>query len=426
MLKHAMRWLAVIFALAVILFTAIPTHALDEDAETSIRLGVTLTNGDYVIGIPSEPALPVQTAFEKTKIPFKLIKSLRLKGDQKTASINFKNGDTLTGTLVLKNITLTTPYGKVEFERAEIARIATMRNVIPLAPVPPMPWEKLAVPWRERSGQCSVVFDDKMWVLGGRQGNTSFNDVWCTADGKQWEQANKKADWPARYGHVALVHEGRMWVLGGKAGKLTNDVWASDDGRKWELVSKNAPWDPRYVSAGFVKDGKMWIVGGHASPTGGKGKAYSDVWCSEDGREWTKVLDKAPWSARTSMAHAVYDDRMWILGGGSGNHLNDVWCSEDGREWIQATDEAPWPTRFGSSAIAHAGRLWMFGGQRAGPRLNDVWYTEDGKSWTQYNEHAQWRMRSSASALSHHGDLWILAGEYDYQKGIADAWRLDF
>lgn len=288
-----------------------------------------------------------------------------------------------------------------------------------------MKWQKRDVPWQKRSGHSSVVFNRKMWIAGGRIGNTRLSDVWFSIDGTAWKQATEDAKWPARYGHAALVHGGKIWVIGGKSkGGFANDVWCSENGRDWQRVTEHAPWDARYGFAAFVKDGKMWIAGGHGRDLGGKACAYNDVWCSGDGRAWTKVVDAAPWSKRAAMAYAVHGDKMWILGGGHGNHLNDVWWSPDGKDWIEATPRAAWSTRFGHTAVSHDGRLWMLGGQRAGPRLNGVWSTADGVSWVRHNEQAEWRARSSARALSHRGNLWILGGEYDWRKGIADTWRL--
>ncbi|MBF0289292.1 MAG: hypothetical protein HQM14_15850, partial [SAR324 cluster bacterium] len=57
-------------------------------------------------------------------------------------------------------------------------------------------------PWHERSSQASVVFKDKLWILGGyydEPGRPSFpNDVWSTQDGVNWTQETPSADWPGR------------------------------------------------------------------------------------------------------------------------------------------------------------------------------------------------------------------------------------
>jgi hypothetical protein len=71
-----------------------------------------------------------------------------------------------------------------------------------------------------------VVFDGKMWVLGGDRifegPSIAYNDVWCSSDGVNWTESDNNADWSARGGHASVVHDGKMWVLGGGD---KNDVW---------------------------------------------------------------------------------------------------------------------------------------------------------------------------------------------------------
>src|SRR5688572_21589138 len=74
--------------------------------------------------------------------------------------------------------------------------------------------------WSPRSGHSSVVFSDKMWVMGGiNQQSPSpgdlFNDVWYSGDGIQWTQATNAAAWSPRREHSSLVYNNKIWVIGG-------------------------------------------------------------------------------------------------------------------------------------------------------------------------------------------------------------------
>ena len=81
--------------------------------------------------------------------------------------------------------------------------------------------------WSRRDGHTSVVFDNKIWVLGGYDGKYYRNDVWYSSDGENWTRATKNAGWSGRYGHTSVVFDNKIWVLGGYDGSYRNDVWYS-------------------------------------------------------------------------------------------------------------------------------------------------------------------------------------------------------
>jgi len=116
----------------------------------------------------------------------------------------------------------------------------------------------------------SVVFDNKIWVLGGFDGSNYLNDVWCSADGVNWTQATANAQWAARYGHTSVVLDNDIWVLGGPQ----NDVWYSADGESWTKATDSAGWSARIWHASVVFDSKVWVLGGKGS------SPWNDVWYS--------------------------------------------------------------------------------------------------------------------------------------------------
>ena len=93
-------------------------------------------------------------------------------------------------------------------------------------------------PWPARSQHTSVVFNGKIWIIGGlNDEGLTMNDVWYSSDGINWVQATASASWPARRGHTSVVYDEKMWVIGGSttitsSGHL-NDVWYSSDGINW-------------------------------------------------------------------------------------------------------------------------------------------------------------------------------------------------
>jgi hypothetical protein len=177
--------------------------------------------------------------------------------------------------------------------------------------------------WLTRVRHTSVVFDNKMWVMGGNR-NPPFqylNDVWYSTDGVNWTQATTNAGWSARDGHTSVVFDNKMWVIGGSsAGGYRNDVWYSSDGVNWTRATTNAGWTARWFPTSVVFDNKIWVIGGYFT---------NDIWYSTDGVNWTQATANAEWSARQTHTSVVYDNKMWVMGGADimRNYKNDVWYS---------------------------------------------------------------------------------------------------
>ncbi len=178
-----------------------------------------------------------------------------------------------------------------------------------------------------------------------------------------WIEATPEAPWPSRSGHSTVVFDGKIWILGGwHNGPFLgddyelNDVWSSTDGVNWTQVTEHAAWVPRQNHKSVVFDGKIWVIGGWQWT----GPYLNDVWLTEDGMTWTRVTDHAAWSIRCDHGVAVFNDRLWVVGGGVDG--NDVWYSLDGANWTRATRHAAWSPRLWHAVTVHDGALWVLGG----------------------------------------------------------------
>jgi hypothetical protein len=179
-----------------------------------------------------------------------------------------------------------------------------------------------------------------------------------------------------------------MWILGGTedylfapdGSRLRNDVWHTADGENWIRATESAAWAPRALHQALAFDGRIWILGGgNYQP---EMEVRNDVWCSEDGVRWTRVLEHAPWPARIWFSSAVYRDRMWVMGGSArGNELlADCWYSKDGIEWAELRSEAVWTPRHEHSTFVHRDRIWVAGGH-ARPLNSEVWSLHLPEDW---------------------------------------------
>ena len=195
-------------------------------------------------------------------------------------------------------------------------------------------WTKVndRVPWDNRVLHHTVAFRDKIWVMGGQSlpqyGPTPevfYNDVWNSADGVRWTQVTARAPWAPR-GMIggSVVFADRMWILGGGTydtpttpkRKFFNDVWSSADGVQWTCHLERAPWMARQYHDVAVFDGRMWVLEGWNQ------KNRNDVWCSSDGVDWHE-LPGTPWAPRHAASVFVFDNALWMVTGN--NMQSDVW-----------------------------------------------------------------------------------------------------
>lgn len=110
-------------------------------------------------------------------------------------------------------------------------------------------------PFGPRGLQSQVVFDNKMWIIGGQSQGGNQNDVWYSSDGTNWIQATAHAQWAGRRFHSSVVFDNKMWVLGGIVGfGVVNDAWYSSDGVNWFPTSPlQMPWVARAMHTVIVR-----------------------------------------------------------------------------------------------------------------------------------------------------------------------------
>ncbi|MBI2664249.1 IPT/TIG domain-containing protein [Candidatus Woesearchaeota archaeon] len=166
-----------------------------------------------------------------------------------------------------------------------------------------------------------------------------------------------------------------------------------------------------------VYNAKLWILGGHI------GYFASDVWSSTDGKTWQKETAAAQWQGRDFPAAVVHNNKIWVMGGRTNNLLlNDVWSSADGITWQQETATAQWKKRYGHAAVTFGGKMWVMGGiDQNSQRLNDVWSSADGITWKQETAAAQWKGRH-APAAAFAGKMWILGGQDNNGNSLKDVY----
>jgi hypothetical protein len=192
-------------------------------------------------------------------------------------------------------------------------------------------WEQVLekTPFGVRGYGEVVVHDGAMWQLG------SGADVWRSENGVEWQRVMEDAPYGNRVAAAVEVFQGTLWVMGGSKDEASdppettypnkttfNDVWCSKDGVQWERVIEHAPWSPRMWFGAIEYGGRLWVLGGFDNANG---KNLGDVWVTEDGKTWQEFRSETCWAPRHEPTYCVYRDALWVIAGNTWPVVNDVW-----------------------------------------------------------------------------------------------------
>lgn len=129
----------------------------------------------------------------------------------------------------------------------------------------------------------ATVFDNKMWVVGitgSPSGNK--NTVWYSTDGISWTKTTSSASFSGptgKYEFPFSSFDNKLWVIGGWNGTTAfNDVWSSSDGVTWDLISDAAPWDVRTGQSLVSYNSRLWAIGGNGRTYVDGTIGRNDIW----------------------------------------------------------------------------------------------------------------------------------------------------
>ena len=204
--------------------------------------------------------------------------------------------------------------------------------------------------WSARYGHQALSHQGLLFVLAGDIGGSYKNDVWQSTDGKNWNSATEQAAWTGRWYPAAVSHNNNLYILGGhddgksdmfQFAQNMNDVWRSADGKQWTLITAEAAWSKRRGHQAVAHQGRIFILGG---TDGINGTYKNDVWSSLDGNIWRLETAAAAWLPRAYHAAASHNGILYVFGGGqsSDQNINDVWSSADGKQWTRVAEGAEW------------------------------------------------------------------------------------
>ena len=150
-------------------------------------------------------------------------------------------------------------------------------------------------------------YKEQFWLIGGRAVNGFTSEVWSSLDGVAWNAVTAEAPFGTLNGFTTAVFNDRLWVIAGADGNtdVQKKVWSSNDGIDWVLATDDPGFSARHLHTTEVFDGKLWVIGGYDG-----GQRKNDVWSSVDGIVWEEMTDRAAFTAREDHASTVFDNKI--------------------------------------------------------------------------------------------------------------------
>ncbi|XP_041348005.1 leucine-zipper-like transcriptional regulator 1 [Gigantopelta aegis] len=184
-----------------------------------------------------------------------------------------------------------------------------------------------------RAAHGTAVYDGKLWIFAGYDGNARLNDMWTISligERKNWEEVIQSGDIPPTCCNFALaVARDKMYVFSGQSGaKITNNLFEFNfEENQWSRIStdhilRGAPPPPekRYGHIMVSFDRHLYVFGGATGQT-----LPNELYCFDlDSQTWS-IIDSSSDSqipaGRLFHAAAVVSDAIYIFGGTVDNNV---------------------------------------------------------------------------------------------------------
>ena len=272
------------------------------------------------------------------------------------------------------------------------------------------------------SGHASVVYNNKMWVIGGFDSNGVSDAVYSSSNGETWTPPT--GHYPFRLqDSAAAVFNNKIWVTGGGTNSnqgLTDSIYSSSDGSNWTPESSLPLAMMGHASVVF--DNKLWVIG--------SGVYYST------GTSWTKTSNFGSdlHSSVVFKDPADNKDKIWVIGGSMNGSYNKVLSSSDGMTWTQ-TGSLP-TTLYNHSSVVfkdpadNKDKIWVIGGWDTLRTIyNDkVLSSSDGITWTQtstlpISNGSKYTSVVFKDPADNKDKIWVIGGKYVFSSADGITWK---
>ncbi|CAN0589387.1 unnamed protein product, partial [Ectocarpus sp. 12 AP-2014] len=160
-------------------------------------------------------------------------------------------------------------------------------------------WEQVAesTQFSPRADHTTVVFEDKMYLIGGMYiedfSSNFLNDIYTSTDGINWVEVDPATVFGVRAEHTSVVYDNKIWVIGGWQAVVNEttfeqdvttfaDAWYSDNGIVWVQIAINETFAARLGHATTLFENKIIVSGGLDLNASANSRTHSnDVWVIE-------------------------------------------------------------------------------------------------------------------------------------------------
>ncbi|NER17069.1 Kelch repeat-containing protein [Spongiivirga citrea] len=195
-----------------------------------------------------------------------------------------------------------------------------------------------AINWEKETdnpayGNVSVpkvaAFKNKLYVFGGNETSSTVgetpDDIWSSEDGVNWELETDSAPYGLKAGFKVVVFNNKMFVLGGQSVDsftYSSAIWYTTDGQNWteDIGINNFSRRASFNVTTF--DNKLWITGGF-----NEDGILNDLWFTRDGFNWRRQTTNANYQPRFRSSFCSNGKELYLIGGASfeDGFFNDIW-----------------------------------------------------------------------------------------------------
>jgi hypothetical protein len=234
-----------------------------------------------------------------------------------------------------------------------------------------------------RAGHTSVVYNGYLYIIGGTDGTTAQNDIqYCPLNaggsvGACTQQAG--AFTTARWGHTSVVYNGYLYIIGGWNGTTYyNDIQycpLNAGGSVGACTQQAGAFTTaRYAHTSVVYNGYLYIIGGNS------GSSQNDIqYCPLNAGGSVGACTRqtsAFTTARSAHTSVVYNGYLYITDGTNGSAINDVqYCPLNTNGSVGACTQqagAFTTARWGQTSVVYDGYIYISGGWNGTTYYNDI------------------------------------------------------
>ncbi|KAH7422716.1 hypothetical protein KP509_12G021800 [Ceratopteris richardii] len=193
----------------------------------------------------------------------------------------------------------------------------------------------------------------------------------------KWQRLPGHRNLKGRAGHTATLVGKDIYILGGRNGnEFFNDMWIFDtEAERWKLQQSNAPFSPRaYHTCTLLNDQELWVIGG-SDPKQMFADVYVfDVVSSKWSNPNTSTME--PRGTHAAVLHPMIKNAILIYGGYGGRKscwMNDlIIFHTDTLQWEDLRPEGDRPVGRGYHTLTTFGNFCaLYGGKAEGGIINE-------------------------------------------------------